>query len=228
MEHAGGAGGRARKDELEQQSDKAGRECRGDDTADDIVNGGSILVLGAVDLERADLGSCGTLGVLGDVRVHGAGDVGVLAQDELVGPNLDIALDGAIDGHRVARKRCRLGRAAQGNRLAYRIETVGGAVGIEHNVLTDDRDAAINRGLGDIDSACRQADGAAHRAVADGEALACCNYVAADGRIVQVEGLTCPVQVTFDAGRIGVIVGRKYVACGVRAGERRRGKRGDR
>ena len=46
--------------------------------------------------------------------------------------------------------------------------------------------------------------------------------------IVQVEGLAGPVQVTIDAGRIGVIVGRKYVACGVRAGERRRGKHGDR
>lgn len=79
----GGAGGRARKDELEQQGDKAGRECRGDDTADDIVNGGSILVLGALDLERAYLGACGTLGVLGDVRVHGAGDVGVLPRMSL-------------------------------------------------------------------------------------------------------------------------------------------------
>lgn len=95
-------------------------------------------------------------------------------------------------------------------------------------MLTDDRDAAINRGLGDIDSACRQADGAAHRAVADGEALACRNYVAVDGGVIQVEGLTGPVQVTLNAGRIGVIVGRKYVACGVRAGERRRGKHGDR
>ena len=95
VEHTGGAGSRTRKDELEQQSDKAGRECRGDDTADDIVNGGSILVFGAVDLEGTDLGSRGALGVLGDMRVHGAGDVGVLAQDELVGPNLDIALDGA-------------------------------------------------------------------------------------------------------------------------------------
>lgn len=113
MEHTGGAGSRTRKDELEQQSDKAGRECRSDDTADDIVNGGSILVLGAVDLERAYLGPCGTLGVLGDVRVHGAGDMGVLAQDELVGPNLDIALDGAIDGHRIACQRCRLGGASQ-------------------------------------------------------------------------------------------------------------------
>ena len=154
--------------------------------------------------------------------------MGVLAQDELIGPNLDIALDGAIDSHRIARKRCRLGRAAQGNRLAYRIETVGGAVGIEHDMLAGNGHAAINRSLGNVDGARRQADGAAHRAVADGEALACCNYVAADGRIVQVEGLTCPVQVTFDAGRIGVIVGRKYVACGVCAGERRRGKRGDR
>ena len=167
MEHAGGAGGRARKDELEQQSDKAGRECRGDDTADDIVNGGSILVLGAVDLERTDLGSRGALGVLGDVRVHGAGDVGVLAQDELVGPNLDIALDGAIDGHRVARKRCRLGGASQGNRLAYRVETVGGATGVEHDMLTGYRHAAIDCGFGDIDGARRQANSAAYGAVAN-------------------------------------------------------------
>lgn len=224
----GGAGGRARKDELEQQSDKAGRECRGDDTADDIVNGGSILVLGAVDLERIDPGSRGALGVLGDVRVHGAGDVGVLAQDELVGPNLDIALDGAIDGHRVARKRCRLGGASQGNRLAYRVETVGGAVGIEHDMLASDGHAAINRGLGNVDGACRQTDGAAHCAVTDREGIARGDDIAADGHIIQVEGLTCPVQVTFDAGRIGVIVGRKYVSCGVRAGERRRGKHGDR
>ena len=228
MEHAGGAGGRARKDELEQQGDKAGRECRGDDAADDIVNGGSILVLGAVDLERADLGSRGALGVLGDVRVHGAGDVGVFAQDELVGPNLNIALDGAIDSHRIARKRCRLGRAAQGNRLAYRIETVGGAVGIEHDMLAGNGHAAINRSLGNVDGARRKTNGAAHRAVADGESIARGDDIAVDGRIVQVEGLTCPVQVTFDAGRIGVIVGRKYVACGVRASERRRGKCGER
>ena len=162
------------------------------------------------------------------MRVHGAGDVGVLAQDELVGPNLDIALDGAIDGHRVARKRCRLGRAAQGNRLAYRIETVGGAVGIEHDMLTDDRDAAINRGLGNIDGARRKTNGAAHCAVANREGIARGDDIAVDGRIVQVEGLTGPVQVAFDAGRIGVIVGRKYVSSGVRAGERLRGKCGER
>ena len=101
------------------------------------------------------------------MRVHGAGDVGVLAQDELVGPNLNIALDGAIDGYRVARKRCRLGGAAQSNRLAHRVKTVGRAVGVEHNVLTDDRDAAVNRGLGDINRARRKTNGAAHRAVAN-------------------------------------------------------------
>ena len=224
MEHTGGAGSRTRKDELEQQSDKAGRECRGDDTADDIVNGGSILVLGAVDLACADLGSRGTLGVLGDVRVHGAGDVGVLAQDELVGPDLDIALDGAIDGHRIARKRCRLGGASQGNRLAYRVETVGGAVGIENDMLASDGHAAINRGLGNVDGACRQTDGATHRAVADREGIARGDDIAVDGDIVQFETLTCPVQVTSDAGWIGVIVGRKYVSCGVRPGERRCGK----
>ena len=120
-----------------------------------------------VDLERADLGSRGALGVLGDVRVHGAGDVGVFAQDELVGPNLDIALDGAIDGHRVARKRCRLGGAAQGNRLAYRIEAVGGATGVEHDMLTGYRHAAIDCGFGDIDGARRQANSAAYGAVAN-------------------------------------------------------------
>ena len=162
------------------------------------------------------------------MRVHGAGDVGVFAQDELVGPNLNIALDGAIDSHRIARKRCRLGGAAQGNRFAYRIETVGGAAGIEHDMLAGNGRTAINRSLGNVDGARRQADGAAHRAVADRESIARGDDIAVDGRIVQVEGLTCPVQVTFDAGRIGVIVGRKYVACGVRAGERRRGKRSDR
>ena len=95
-------------------------------------------------------------------------------------------------------------------------------------MLASNGHAAINRGLGNVDGACRQTDGAAHRAVADRESIARGDDIAVDGRIVQVEGLTCPVQVTFDAGRIGVIVGRKYVACGVRAGERRRGKRGDR
>ena len=127
--------------------------------------------------------------------------MGVLAQDELVGPNLDIALDGAIDGHRVARERCRLGRAAQGNRLAYRIEAVGGAVGIEYDMLTDDRDAAINRSLGNVDGARRKTNGAAHRAVADREGIARSDDIAVDGGVVQVEALTCPVQVTFDAGR---------------------------
>ena len=95
-------------------------------------------------------------------------------------------------------------------------------------MLTGHRDAAINRGFGDIDSACRQTDGAAHRAVADREGIARGDDIAVDGRIVQVESLACPVQVTLDAGRIGVIVGRKYVSCGVRAGERRRGKCGER
>ena len=162
------------------------------------------------------------------MRVHGAGDVGVLAQDELVGPNLNIALDGAIDSHRIARKRCRLGRAAQGNRLAYRVETVGGAIGIENDMLASNGHAAINRGLGNVDGARRKTNGAAHRAVANREGIARGDDIAVDGRIVQVEGLTSPVQVTLDAGRIGVAVGCKYVACGVRAGERRRGKRSDR
>ena len=93
--------------------------------------------------------------------------MGVLAQDELVGPNLDIAIDGAVDGYRIARERCRLGGASQGNRLAYRVETVGGAVGIENGMLASNGHAAINRGLGNVDGACRQTDGAAHRAVAN-------------------------------------------------------------
>ena len=101
------------------------------------------------------------------MSVHGAGDVGVLAQDELVGPNLNIAIDGAIDSHRIARERCRLGGTAQGNRLAYRIEAAGGAVGVEHDMLTDDRDAAINRSLGNVDGARRKTNGAAYRAVAN-------------------------------------------------------------
>ena len=95
-------------------------------------------------------------------------------------------------------------------------------------MLASDGHAAINRGLGNVDGTRRQADGATHRAVADREGIARGDDIAVDGGVVQVEALTCPVQVTFDAGRIGVIVGRKYVSCGVRAGERRRGKRGDR
>jgi len=154
--------------------------------------------------------------------------VGVLAQDELVGPNLDIAIDRAVDSHRVARERCRLDGAAQGDRLAHCVEATGSAIGVEDDVLAGNRNAAVNRGLGDIDSACRQADGATHRAVADREGIARGDDIAVDGHIIQVEGLTGPVQVTLNAGRIGVIVGRKYVACGVRAGERRRGKHGDR
>lgn len=95
-------------------------------------------------------------------------------------------------------------------------------------MLASDGHAAINRGLGNVDGARRKTNGAAHRAVADRESIARGDDIAVDGRVVQVEGLTYPVQVTFDAGRIGVIVGRKYVACGVRVGERRRGKHGDR
>lgn len=86
-------------------------------------------------------------------------------------------------------------------------------------MLASNGHAAINRGLGNVDGACRQTDGAAHRAVADGEALACRNYVAVDGGVVQVEGLTGPVQVALDAGRIRVVVGCKYVARRVRAGK---------
>ena len=95
-------------------------------------------------------------------------------------------------------------------------------------MLASHRYAAINRGLGNVDCACCQTDGAAHRAVADREGIARGDDIAVDGGVVQVEGLTGPVQVTLDAGRIDVIVGRKYVSCGVCAGERRRGKCGER
>lgn len=101
------------------------------------------------------------------MRAHGAGDAGVFAQDELIGPNLDIALDGAVDGHRIACKCCRLGGASQGNSIAHRVKTVGGATGVEHDVLTGYRHAAIDCGFGDIDGARRQANGAAYGAVAN-------------------------------------------------------------
>ena len=184
VEHAGGTGGRTRKDELEQQGDKAGRQGCGHDAADDIVKGGSIFVLGTVDLERADLGSCGALGVFGNMRAHGAGNAGILAQDELIGPNLDIAVDGAIDGHGVACERCRLGGAAQGNRLAHCVKTVGGATSVEHDMLTGYRHAAIDCSFGDIDGARRQANGAAYGAVANREGIARGDNIAADGSVV--------------------------------------------
>ena len=57
-------------------------------------------------------------------------------------------------------------------------------------MLAGNRNAAVNRGLGDIDSACRQADGATHRAVADREGIARGDDIAVDGHIIQVEGLT--------------------------------------
>ena len=95
------------------------------------------------------------------MRVHGAGNAGVFTQDELVGPDLDIAIDGAVDGHGVAREHCRLGRTAQGNCLTHRVKTVGGATGVEHDMLTGYRHTAIDCGFGDIDGACRQANGSA-------------------------------------------------------------------
>ncbi|MFR7733829.1 MAG: hypothetical protein ACLU7D_11060 [Collinsella sp.] len=118
------------------------------------------------------------------MRVHGAGDAGVLAQDELIGPNLDIALDGAVDGHRIACKCCRLGGASQGNCLAHRVKTVGGATGVEHDVLTGYRHAAIDCGFGDIDGARRQANGSAYGAVANREGIARGDNIAADGSVV--------------------------------------------
>ena len=95
-------------------------------------------------------------------------------------------------------------------------------------MLAGHRHAAIDRGLGDIDGARRQTDGAAYGAVADRKRVACRDDVAVDGGVVQVKALSGPVQVAFDAGRIGVAFGCEYVARGVRAGERCRGKRGER
>ena len=165
--HAGGAGGRARKDELEEDCDKAGRKRRGNDAADGVVNRRGVLVLGAVDLESPDLSALGPLGILRDMGVHRAGDVSVFTQDEFVGPDLDIAIDSAVDSYRTARECCRLGGAAQGNRLAHRVKTVGGATGVEHDVLTGYRRAAIDCGFGDVDGARRQANGSAYGAIAN-------------------------------------------------------------
>ena len=95
-------------------------------------------------------------------------------------------------------------------------------------MLAGNGHAAINRGLGNVDGTRRQADGATHRAVADREGIARGDDIAVDGGIIQVEGLAGPVQVALGAGRIGVTVSRKYVSCGVRAGERRHGKCGER
>ena len=58
------------------------------------------------------------------------------------------------------------------------------------------------------------------------EGIARGDNIAVDGRIVKLRPGP-PSTGHLDAGRIGVIVGRKYVSCGVRAGERRRGKCGD-
>ena len=116
--------------------------------------------------------------------VHRAGNAGVFAQDEFVGPDLDIAVDDAVDGYRTARECCRLGRAAQGNRLAHRVKTVGGATGVEHDMLTGYRHAAIDCGFGDIDGTRRQANGSAYSAVANRQALACRDNIAADGSVV--------------------------------------------
>ena len=115
---------------------------------------------------------------------HRAGDAGVFAQDELVGPDLNIAIDGAIDGNGVAGERRRFSGAAQGDRLAYRVKTVGGATGVKDDVLAGYRHAAIDCGFGDIDGTRRQANGAAYGAVANRQALARRDNIAADGGIV--------------------------------------------
>ncbi|MFR3876977.1 MAG: hypothetical protein ACLTYW_01120 [Collinsella sp.] len=91
-------------------------------------------------------------------------------------------------------------------------------------MLASDGHAAINRGLGNIDGARRQTT-APPTCSRDREGIARGDDIAPMDASSKLS-LTGPVQVTLDAGRIGVIVGRKYVSCGVRAGERRRGKRG--
>ena len=101
------------------------------------------------------------------MSVYGTGDAGVFAEHQLVGPDLNIAIDSAIDGYRTARERCRLGGAAQSNRLACGIEAIGGTAGVKYDVLSGNRHASINGGLGDIDGARRQTDGAAYGAVAN-------------------------------------------------------------
>lgn len=116
--------------------------------------------------------------------VHRAGDAGVFTQDELVGPDLNIAIDGAVDGYGVAGKRRRFGGAAQGDRFACRVKTVGGAAGVEHDVLAGHRDAAIDCGFGDIDGACRQTNGAAYGAIANRQVLTRRDNIAADGGVV--------------------------------------------
>ena len=116
--------------------------------------------------------------------VHRAGDAGVFAQDEFVGPDLNIAIDGAVNGNGVAGERRRFGRATQGDRLARRVKTVGSATGVKHDVLAGYRHAAIDCGFGDIDGTRRQANGAAYGAVANRQALARRDNIAADGGIV--------------------------------------------
>ena len=93
-------------------------------------------------------------------------------------------------------------------------------------MLARDGHAAINRGLCDIDGARRQANGAAHRATTNRKRIAGGDDIAVDGGVVQIEALACPVQIAFDAGRIGVTVGRKNIARGIRAGKSCGGKDG--
>ena len=64
VKHAGRAGCCTRKDELKENRDKAGGKSCGNDAADDVVDGGGILVLGAVDLEGSHFGAVGAFGVL--------------------------------------------------------------------------------------------------------------------------------------------------------------------
>ena len=95
-------------------------------------------------------------------------------------------------------------------------------------MLTGYRHAAIDCGFGDIDGARRQANGSAYGAVANRQALACRDNIAADGGVVQVEALTGPVQVAFDARWGGVFVGRENVSGGIRAGKGSGGKGNER
>ncbi|MEI3351255.1 MAG: hypothetical protein V8Q95_00625 [Collinsella sp.] len=71
-----------------------------------------IFVLGAVDLLSAPTSAPAARSGSSTTCAFTVPVMRAFFQDELIGPNLDIALDGAIDGHRIACKCCRLGEAS--------------------------------------------------------------------------------------------------------------------
>ena len=95
-------------------------------------------------------------------------------------------------------------------------------------MLSGNRHASINGGLGDIDGASCQADGAAYGAVANRQALTSRDDIAVDGRVIQVKALTGPVQIALDAGWTGIPVGHENIARAIGAGECHGGERGKR